>query len=253
MLLCYVCIYFHSNSTIYFRHPPVPATQRSCVCYDENPPLFPRIDTNLIRVVETEPYFGFGVAASTICVGAGLFSIDATASDGELLFPYGGIYPTGGVEGGKRNGDYLICAKGILEDGAEHGLGRFCNDRLDPDLCNSTACVHKGRIWLRAIKDIFPGDEITIYYGWDYWKSRLSRISVVDAERILNLNENILYLVNCVGVISTVSVTKCPFGSDIPRTALLTVSTNLRVGLISLVKPTRVITLRIHTLGLEDV
>ena len=80
-----------------------------------------------------------------------------------------------------------------MEDGATCGLGRYCNDRLHPDLCNAVACLHDGRVWLKAIMDIFPGDEITIYYGWEYWRPRANRISAFHADQICKLNESSSY------------------------------------------------------------
>ena len=165
---------------------PAILAQRQRICYDENLPLFPRIDIRLIRRVTSEPHCGFGIAASTVCVGFGLYDIDVVVRSGTRFLPYGGIPPL--TPNGLCNGDYLICVNGVLEDGATCGLGSYCNDRLHPDLCNAVACLYQGRIWLKATMDIFPGDEITIYYGWDCWKCRTDRISPI-VEQISKPNE----------------------------------------------------------------
>ena len=176
-----------SLSLCSFLHYSCRSFQLQRICYDENLPLFPRIDTRLIRRVSSEPHCGFGIAASTVCVGFGLYDIDVVVRSGTRFLPYGGIPPL--TTNGLCNGDYLICVNGVLEDGATCGLGRYCNDRLHPDLCNAVACLYKGRIWLKATMDIFPGDEITIYYGWDYWRCRTDRISPHHVEQISKLNE----------------------------------------------------------------
>ena len=183
--LFYVSIYFISGSFLSLSYSTATSTQRTPICYDENPPLFPRIDTKLIRRVSTEPRCGFGVAPSTVCDGSGLFDIDVEVKSGERFLPFGGIPPP--ADGSLFNGDYVIWAGGVFEDDATCGLGRYCNDRLHPDLCNAMPCLYQGKTWLKAIMDIFPGDEITIYYGWDYWKSRTDIISPYHADQISKL------------------------------------------------------------------
>jgi SET domain-containing protein len=49
------------------------------------------------------------------------------------------------------------------------GCGSMYNHSDDPHL---TYKVTDGKIYYKSIKDIFPGDEVTISYGTDWWKNR---------------------------------------------------------------------------------
>jgi SET domain-containing protein len=51
-----------------------------------------------------------------------------------------------------------------LDGSVEGNLARFLNHSCDP---NSEAVCEDGRVWIVALRDIQPGEEITFNYGYD--------------------------------------------------------------------------------------
>lgn len=56
---------------------------------------------------------------------------------------------------------------GVTIDGAvKSNLARYINHSCDP---NCEATVHRGRVWIHAIKPIQPGEELSYDYGETYF------------------------------------------------------------------------------------
>jgi SET domain-containing protein len=68
---------------------------------------------------------------------------------------------------------FEINSRWTIDGSSRRNLGRYANHACRP---NAESDIIKGKIILRAIKNIEPGDEITYDYGPDYYQSYLGKV-----------------------------------------------------------------------------
>ena len=74
----------------------------------------------------------------------------------------------------QRGARYIfeISKKFAIDGSTRRNLGRYANHSCRP---NAKSDVKKGRIFVKAMRDIKPGQEITYHYGKDYLENVLTR------------------------------------------------------------------------------
>ncbi len=102
--------------------------------------------------------------------GLGLFAVAATAQDA-FIVSYSGkrIATTAAHERERRYGArymFEIDRRWTIDGSPRSNLGRYVNHSCAP---NAEAVVRQGRIAIVALRDIAPGEEITMDYGPDYF------------------------------------------------------------------------------------
>jgi exodeoxyribonuclease III len=125
--------------------------------------------------------------------GFGLFAGKAI-KEGEYFCSYEGPeVPIEHLLSGYGNKDYVIEAiknhktqEVVCMDSPDTNscYGRYAQDPIDEDLVNAKIVWRKGRMVLRAMCKIVPGDEIYVHYGLRYWKDRLHYLDDASRARI---------------------------------------------------------------------
>ena len=124
------------------------------------------------------PGFLLTVADSTLPgAGKGLFTLQRIEVD-DYLCSYDGKRlskedlprPLG------PENDYIWSNRGesVIIDAFHHlsCFGRYANDALYDHKCSAMIIMHKGKVKLRATRDILPNEEIFVHYGGGYWADR---------------------------------------------------------------------------------
>jgi uncharacterized protein len=100
------------------------------------------------------------------CAGLGLFAVEHI-KPGMYIEYVGDIIPT--AEANKKKGArYLfeVNPKWTIDGSARSNLARYINHACDPN-CES---VQQGnRIFIKALQDIYPGEELCYDYGPEYF------------------------------------------------------------------------------------
>lgn len=98
--------------------------------------------------------------------GLGLIAMTAISEGAEIVQYTGSIMSN--EESDKKRGKYqfAISNKEVIDGSGRDNLGRYVNHACHP---NAEAIVNHKQIWIYAIRDIGPGEEITIDYGEDYF------------------------------------------------------------------------------------
>lgn len=101
-------------------------------------------------------------------VGRGLFS-NSRIRNGACIIEYVGR-PLEEEEKCTSRSRYLFdLENGVTIDGWWPGnKARYINHSCDP---NCEASVHRGRVWIHAIRDIEPGEELSYDYGETYFNA----------------------------------------------------------------------------------
>lgn len=101
--------------------------------------------------------------------GLGLFAVRPIAK-GELIVAYRGVRISHAEAERReaRGARYIfeINSRWSIDGANRRNLARYANHSCRP---NAESALSKGRLILRAIRPIAPGDEITFDYGEDYF------------------------------------------------------------------------------------
>jgi exodeoxyribonuclease III len=125
--------------------------------------------------------------------GWGLFAAKAIKEKSDFCSYEGKEVPLEHLLMGYGNKDYVIQAiknhktmEFICMDSPEEAscYGRYAQDPIDEDLVNTKILWVKGRMVLKATRNIAPGEEIYVHYGLDYWKDRLHYLDKESRSRI---------------------------------------------------------------------
>jgi len=102
--------------------------------------------------------------------GLGLFA-DEPIEAGQLIIEYLGDRISHD-EADKRGGRYLFTVNNetVIDGSDRKNKARYLNHCCDPN-AEAEHEVTEDRIYIRAIKNIEPGEEITFHYGEDYLNS----------------------------------------------------------------------------------
>ena len=101
--------------------------------------------------------------------GLGLFAITEIKKRTILVHYRGRRIPTAYANSAEtRDARYMfeINSRWTIDGSSRRNLGRYANHSCRP---NAESDIVRGKIFLRAIKTIQPGDEITYDYGKDYF------------------------------------------------------------------------------------
>ena len=124
-----------------------------------------------MNVVEMEyPEYRPAVKVKRGLAGLGLFA-DEPISAGDLIIEYLGDRISH-EESDERGGRYLLTVNDetVIDGSNRSNIARYLNHSCDPN-AEAEHEVTEDRIYIRAIKDIVPGEEITFHYGEDYFES----------------------------------------------------------------------------------
>lgn len=110
----------------------------------------------------------FELIVKKAAVGKGLFS-GSRIKGGACVLEYTGR-PLDEVEKTTSRSRYLFdLGTGVTIDGwVPSNRARYINHSCNP---NCEATVHRGRVWIHAIRDIAPGEELSYDYGETYFSA----------------------------------------------------------------------------------
>lgn len=98
--------------------------------------------------------------------GLGLFATEPIKKKQFIAEYWGRKLPTATVDQLSTRYLFEINSRWTIDGSTRRNIARYINHSCRP---NAEASVVKGRILIRAIKNIAPGDEITYHYGRDYF------------------------------------------------------------------------------------
>jgi hypothetical protein len=101
--------------------------------------------------------------------GLGLFAITEIRKRTIIVYYRGRRIPTAYANSAEtRDARYMfeINKRWTIDGSSRRNLGRYANHSCRP---NAESDIVRGRIFLRAVKTIQPGDEITYDYGKEYF------------------------------------------------------------------------------------
>jgi exodeoxyribonuclease III len=125
--------------------------------------------------------------------GWGLFAAKAIKEKENFCSYEGKEVPLEHLLMGYGSKDYVIMAiknhktmEFICMDSPEEAdcYGRYAQDPIDEDLVNAKILWVRGRMVLKATRQIAPGEEIYVHYGLDYWRDRLHYLDKESRDRI---------------------------------------------------------------------
>lgn len=100
--------------------------------------------------------------------GLGLVALKRIPKGKRIIEYFGPLITNEEVE--RRNGLYFFGVNGkwSIDGSGRHNLARYVNHSCKP---NAEAIVsQRGRVWIFAMKNIKPGEEITYDYGEEYFE-----------------------------------------------------------------------------------
>ena len=100
--------------------------------------------------------------------GLGLVALKRIAKGKRIVEYFGPLITNEEVE--RKNGLYFfgVNNRWSIDGSARHNLARYINHSCKP---NAEAIVsQRGRVWIFAMKNIKPGEEITYDYGEEYFE-----------------------------------------------------------------------------------
>jgi uncharacterized protein len=102
--------------------------------------------------------------------GLGLFAAKPIAAKAYIVTYQGRRIPTAEAQRREREGKakfmFEINRQWTIDGSSRRNLGRYINHACRP---NCEAVLRKGRMMLVALRDIAPGEEITLDYGKEYF------------------------------------------------------------------------------------
>lgn len=116
-----------------------------------------------MKIETSEGPFRVGRSAT----GLGLFATDEI-SKGAFVIEYVGPRLSNEEAGRRRSTRYLfeVNSRWTIDGSPRWNIARYINHSCRP---NAEAVISRGRIRIKAIKRIKPGDEITYNYGKNYF------------------------------------------------------------------------------------
>jgi len=104
--------------------------------------------------------------------GLGLFAAEAIKKDEFLIEYTGEIIST--EEADRRGGEYLfeISSRRTVDGKGRGNIARYINHSCDP---NCETEIRNGRIYVFAIRDIEPGEELTYDYGEEFFNDIIGK------------------------------------------------------------------------------
>jgi SET domain-containing protein len=108
----------------------------------------------------------FEVKESLPGVGQGLFARTPLAKDSFILEYIGKHIPSADADVSKSRFLFEIDDQWTIEGDVPENTARYINHACDP---NTEAEIEDGKINIYAIRDIAPGEELTIDYGEEYF------------------------------------------------------------------------------------
>lgn len=106
-------------------------------------------------------------AVKRTSTGLGLIALKRITKGKRIIEYFGPLITNEEVE--RSNGLYFfgVNKKWSIDGSARYNLARYINHSCEP---NAEAIVsQRGRVWIFAIKNIRPGEEITYDYGEEYF------------------------------------------------------------------------------------
>lgn len=99
-------------------------------------------------------------------IGLGLFAAEPIEKDEFVIEYTGEIIST--EEADKRGGEYLfeISSRRTIDGKGRDNIARYINHSCDP---NCETEIRNGRVYVFAIRDIEPGEELTYDYGEEFY------------------------------------------------------------------------------------
>ena len=102
--------------------------------------------------------------------GLGLFAARPIAKKAYIVTYRGKRIPTAEAHDGERHrgAKYMfeINRRWTIDGSSRHNLGRYINHACEP---NAEAVLRNGKIVFVALRDLSPGEEITLDYGEEYF------------------------------------------------------------------------------------
>ena len=102
--------------------------------------------------------------------GLGLFAAKPIAAKAYIVTYQGRRIPTAEAQRRERDGKakfmFEINRQWTIDGSSRRNLGRYINHACRP---NCEAVLRKGRMMFVALRDIAPGEEITLDYGKEYF------------------------------------------------------------------------------------
>jgi SET domain-containing protein len=117
----------------------------------------------MIIETRTETNAKFKVKAKRGSAGLGLFALEPIPA-GSKIIEYIGIVRSASND---LSNKYIFSVNSKIDiDGSpRYNIARYINHSCLP---NAESQIKKGHVWITAIKDIAPGEEITYDYGTEY-------------------------------------------------------------------------------------
>jgi hypothetical protein len=103
--------------------------------------------------------------------GLGLFAIRPIKKRSLIVRYTGRKVPNEEAERREARGArymYELNKKFTLDGSGRRNLGRYANHSCRP---NAESVIFRGKVLIRAMRNIKPGDEITYHYGRDYYEA----------------------------------------------------------------------------------
>ena len=101
--------------------------------------------------------------------GLGLFATKFIKKRAVIVRYRGRVIPNEEAERREAKGArymYELNNKFTLDGSSRSNLGRYANHSCRP---NSESLLYRGRVFIKSVRNIKPGDEITYHYGKDYY------------------------------------------------------------------------------------
>lgn len=113
----------------------------------------------------TENNAAYKVKAKKSSAGLGLFAMEAIPEGKKILEYIGDVHDADNT----LNNKYIFnVSKNMDIDGSPRfNTARYINHACDP---NAESWTYKGHVWIKSVRDIKEGEEITYNYGDEYFE-----------------------------------------------------------------------------------
>jgi SET domain-containing protein len=101
--------------------------------------------------------------------GLGLFA-EQVIPEGACVIEYTGVMLTDEQYARSRSKYLFTVGKQVLDGTPRSNTARYINHSCVP---NCEPSVHKGRVFIHALRDIQPGEELAYNYGEEYFEAHL--------------------------------------------------------------------------------
>jgi SET domain-containing protein len=107
--------------------------------------------------------------------GLGLFATRPIKKYARIMEYKGPILDLEGAERAERRGNrylYEVSKHRTIDGTARSNIARYANHSCNP---NAESVIWRGRVFVKALRNIKPGEEIVYDYGTDYLKNVIGR------------------------------------------------------------------------------